>query len=49
MDNKQTLVVISNGMVGHNFLENLTASHIKDKFNIITFCEEQRQWLATLQ
>ena len=42
MDNKQTLVVIGNGMVGHHFLENLTASQIKDKFNIITFCEEQR-------
>ena len=40
MSNKQTLVVIGNGMVGQNFLENLMASDIKDNFNVITFCEE---------
>lgn len=42
MSKKQTLVVIGNGMVGHNFLENLVASDIKDTFDIVTFCEEKR-------
>ncbi|BCG63213.1 MAG: nitrite reductase (NADH) large subunit [Methyloprofundus sp.] len=42
MSKKQTLVVIGNGMVGHNFLENLVASDIKDDYDIVTFCEEQR-------
>jgi nitrite reductase (NADH) large subunit len=37
---KEKLVVIGNGMVGHNFLENLMASDIKDNFDVITFCEE---------
>ncbi len=40
MSNTQTLIVIGNGMVGQNFLVSLTASDIKDNFNIITFCEE---------
>jgi nitrite reductase (NADH) large subunit len=40
MSNKQKLVVIGNGMVGQNFLENLMASDIKDNFEVITFCEE---------
>ncbi len=42
MSNKQTLIVIGNGMVGHNFLETLAASDIKDNYEIVTFCEEQR-------
>jgi nitrite reductase (NADH) large subunit len=42
MSKKQTLVVIGNGMVGHNFLEALTASDIKNTYEIVTFCEEQR-------
>lgn len=42
MSKKQTLVVIGNGMVGHNFLENLVASDIKDDYEIVTFCEEER-------
>ncbi|WP_428355034.1 nitrite reductase large subunit NirB [Methyloprofundus sp.] len=42
MSKKQTLVVIGNGMVGHNFLENLIASDVKDTYEIVTFCEEQR-------
>lgn len=42
MSAKQTLVVIGNGMVGHNFLESLVASPIKDNFQIVTFCEEVR-------
>lgn len=42
MSKQHTLVVIGNGMVGHNFLENLVASDIANSYNIITFCEEQR-------
>ncbi len=42
MSKKQTLVVIGNGMVGHNFLETLVASPINDNYDIITFCEEKR-------
>jgi len=42
MSNKQTLIVIGNGMVGHNFLENLVASDIGDNYEVVTFCEEQR-------
>jgi nitrite reductase (NADH) large subunit len=40
MSNKQKLVVIGNGMVGQNFLENLMASDIKENYEVITFCEE---------
>ena len=42
MSNKQTLVVIGNGMVGQNFLEGLATSEAKDQFEIVTFCEEPR-------
>ncbi len=42
MSKKPILVVIGNGMVGHRFLENLIASDIKDDYQIVTFCEEQR-------
>jgi nitrite reductase (NADH) large subunit len=42
MNTKQTLVVIGNGMVGQNFLESLVDSEIKDRYDIITFCEEPR-------
>jgi nitrite reductase (NADH) large subunit len=42
MSTKQTLVVIGNGMVGHNFLVNLMASENKDQYEVITFCEEPR-------
>ncbi|MDC9724625.1 MAG: nitrite reductase large subunit NirB [Gammaproteobacteria bacterium] len=41
MSNKQTLVVIGNGMVGQNFLVSLMASEIKDNYNVVTFCEEE--------
>jgi len=40
MSNKQTLVVIGNGMVGQNFLMSLMASDIKENYNVVTFCEE---------
>jgi len=42
MSTKQTLVVIGNGMVGHNFLESFVASDIRDNYEIVTFCEERR-------
>lgn len=40
MSNKQTLVVIGNGMVGQNFLVSLMANDIKDNYDVVTFCEE---------
>jgi nitrite reductase (NADH) large subunit len=42
MSKKQTLVVIGNGMVGHNFLVSLMAGGIKEQYQVITFCEEPR-------
>jgi len=41
MSNKQTLVVIGNGMVGQNFLVSLMASEIKHDYQVVTFCEEE--------
>lgn len=40
MSNKETLVVVGNGMVGQNFLVSLMASEVKDNYQVITFCEE---------
>lgn len=40
--NKLKLVVIGNGMVGHNFLENLVDSPAFDHYDVTTFCEEPR-------
>lgn len=42
MSNKQTLVVIGNGMVGQHFLASLVASSAKEQYHIVTFCEEPR-------
>jgi nitrite reductase (NADH) large subunit len=42
MNNKQTLVVIGNGMVGQYFLAELVSSAAKDRYRIVTFCEEPR-------
>ena len=42
MDNKPTLVVIGNGMVGQNFLETLVESSVKNVYRVVTFCEEPR-------
>lgn len=36
------LVIIGNGMVGHNFIETLVQTEAAGKFEIITFCEEPR-------
>lgn len=40
--NKQNLVVVGNGMVGHQFLQSLADSGQLDKFNVTVFCEEPR-------
>ncbi len=40
MSNKQTLVVIGNGMVGQHFLSSFMASDARDQYHIVTFCEE---------
>ncbi|MDD1621939.1 MAG: nitrite reductase large subunit NirB, partial [Methylococcaceae bacterium] len=42
MNIKQTLVVIGNGMVGQHFLAGLVNSGAKDRYRIVTFCEEPR-------
>jgi len=42
MSEKQTLVVIGNGMVGQSFLASLVENGIKEQYEIITFCEEPR-------
>lgn len=39
---KQKIIVIGNGMVGHNFIEKLMASENKEQFEVVTFCEEPR-------
>lgn len=40
--NKQKIVVVGNGMVGHKFIENLLDAPGADQFDIITFSEEPR-------
>ncbi|MGZ4998862.1 MAG: nitrite reductase large subunit NirB [Methylomonas sp.] len=42
MNNKQTLVVIGNGMVGQHFLAALASSSARHRYRIVTFCEEPR-------
>lgn len=42
MNNKQTLVVIGNGMVGQHFLAGLVDSPANASYQIVTFCEEPR-------
>ncbi|WP_150048218.1 MULTISPECIES: nitrite reductase large subunit NirB [Methylomonas] len=42
MNNKQTLVVIGNGMVGQHFLAGFANSAAKEQFRVVTFCEEPR-------
>nr|MDT0250919.1 nitrite reductase large subunit NirB [Endozoicomonas sp.] len=39
---KQRIVVIGNGMVGHRFLEELIAQAGNDQYEITVFCEESR-------
>lgn len=40
--NKQRIIVVGNGMVGHRFIENLAESSSADNLDIITFSEEPR-------
>ncbi|MBB3167702.1 nitrite reductase large subunit NirB [Simiduia aestuariiviva] len=40
--NKQRIVVVGNGMVGHKFIDNLIASDQSGQFEVITFSEEPR-------
>ena len=42
MNAQQTLVVIGNGMVGQHFLAGLVNSVAKERYRIVTFCEEPR-------
>jgi nitrite reductase (NADH) large subunit len=42
MKSRTKVVVVGNGMVGHRFLEHLTASGQADRFEITVFCEEPR-------
>ena len=42
MTNKQNLIVIGNGMVGHKFLESLVNLEQAEHFNITVLCEEPR-------
>ncbi len=39
---KQKIVVVGNGMVGHNFIEAIIESDARNHFEIITFSEEPR-------
>ncbi len=41
-ENKKTIVVIGNGMVGHRFVEKLVEFDEDKRFKIVTFCEEPR-------
>lgn len=41
-DNRKTVVVVGNGMVGHRFVERLIAFDDAKKYKIVTFCEEPR-------
>ncbi|HEY7885228.1 MAG TPA: nitrite reductase large subunit NirB [Cellvibrionaceae bacterium] len=40
--NKQRIIVVGNGMVGHKFIENLVNSDYADNFEVLTFSEEPR-------
>lgn len=42
MNNKQTLVIVGNGMVGQNFLAALIESGAGQQYQIVIFCEEPR-------
>lgn len=41
-ENKKTIVVIGNGMVGHRFCEKLVELDESKQYRIVTFCEEPR-------
>lgn len=37
---KQRIIVIGNGMVGHKFIEQFVASPLTEDYELVTFCEE---------
>ncbi|CAM9947775.1 unnamed protein product, partial [Choristocarpus tenellus] len=39
---RETVVVIGNGMVGHKFIETLKELDTTNKYKVVTFCEEKR-------
>ena len=39
---KKRIIVVGNGMVGHNFIDTLATSENADQFEILTFSEEPR-------
>ncbi len=39
---RKKLVIIGNGMVGHNFIETLVQSEAAAQYDLVTFCEEPR-------
>lgn len=41
-DQRKTIVVIGNGMVGHRFCEQLVAHDEPQAYRVVTFCEEPR-------
>jgi len=41
-ENKKTVVVIGNGMVGHRFCEKMVEFDAAKQFRVVTFCEESR-------
>lgn len=40
--NKTRIIVVGNGMVGHNFIDTVATSETADQYEIITFSEEPR-------
>jgi nitrite reductase (NADH) large subunit len=40
--NKETLIVVGNGMVGHRFLEAIQDRNLTEQYEVVTFCEEPR-------
>jgi nitrite reductase (NADH) large subunit len=40
--NKTRVIVVGNGMVGHNFIDTITTSETANQYDIITFSEEPR-------
>ncbi len=41
-NHKQRIIVVGNGMVGHQFIDSLLASETGDHFDVVTFSEEPR-------
>ncbi len=41
-EHKQTVIIVGNGMVGHQFIESLLASDDAHRYQLITFSEEPR-------